>query len=175
MLPRALAGCIAALLRTWRLPPLDLVWLTADLAVGAAPVAGRLEQVSRLGITALVDMRTADERALDRHWEIAALRSALRVLHLPVVDRTAPTLEELEAASAWVESELSSGGRVLVCCRAGVGRSVTLATAVLVRQGYRFPEAFRLVGTRRRVANPTDAQLAVLRAFAAQVAREVGQ
>lgn len=170
-----MAALIGGRLRTWRLPPLDLVWLTADLAVGAAPVAGRLEEVCRLGVTALVDLRTAKERALDRHWELAALHSALRVLHLPVVDRAAPTLEELEAGSAWVESELSGGGRVLVCCRAGVGRSVTLATAVLVRQGYRFPEAFRLVGTRRRVANPTDAQLAALQAFAAQVAREVGQ
>lgn len=170
MLRRGLAASIGAWLYAWRSPALDIVWLTPDLAVGAAPAAGRLHEVQRLGVTALVDLRTIDERESAERWERAVQRCGLRVLHLPVIDRTAPTMEQLDAGSTWVEGELAGGGRVLVCCRAGVGRSITLATAILVRQGYRLHEAFRLVGTRRRVANPTDAQLAALEAFAARLA-----
>jgi protein-tyrosine phosphatase len=65
----------------------------------------------------------------------------------------------------WVLDELGRDGKVLVCCRAGQQRSATMVTAVLVGLGYGVRQAFALVSSRRRVANPTSAQVQALRRF----------
>ena len=85
-----------------------------------------------------------------------------------MTDRHPPTAEQLEQGCAWVLEALATDTKVLICCRVGAQRSATLATAVLVRMGYRLQDAFTLVSAARRIANPTDDQVAVLRAFASK-------
>ena len=60
----------------------------------------------------------------------------------------------LDQAVSWVEQHLS-GNRVMVCCRAGMGRSVSVVMAYLCCvQGMTYAEVFKLVMTRRPGAMP---------------------
>jgi protein-tyrosine phosphatase len=60
----------------------------------------------------------------------------------------------LDQAVSWVEQHISDN-RVMVCCRAGMGRSVSVAMAYLCCvQGMEYDEVFKLVMTRRPGAMP---------------------
>jgi protein-tyrosine phosphatase len=60
----------------------------------------------------------------------------------------------LDRAVSWVEQHLSDN-RVMVCCRAGMGRSVSVVMAYLCCvQGMTYDEVFKLVMTRRPGATP---------------------
>ena len=60
----------------------------------------------------------------------------------------------LDQAVSWVEEHIS-GNRVMVCCRAGMGRSVSVAMAYLCCvQGMTYDQVFKLVMTRRPGATP---------------------
>jgi len=60
----------------------------------------------------------------------------------------------LDQAVNWVEQHLS-GNRVMVCCRAGMGRSVSVVMAYLCCvQGMTYAEVLKLVMTRRPGAMP---------------------
>ena len=60
----------------------------------------------------------------------------------------------LDRAVSWVEQHLS-GNRVMVCCRAGMGRSVSVVMAYLCCvQGMTYTEVLKLVMTRRPGAMP---------------------
>lgn len=60
----------------------------------------------------------------------------------------------LDRAVSWVEEHLS-GNRVMVCCRAGMGRSVSVVMAYLCcAQGMTYAEVLKLVMTRRPGATP---------------------
>ncbi|MEP6936152.1 MAG: dual specificity protein phosphatase [Nitrospirota bacterium] len=60
----------------------------------------------------------------------------------------------LDHAVSWVEEHIS-GNRVMVCCRAGMGRSVSVVMAYLCCvQGMTYDQVFKLVMTRRPGATP---------------------
>ena len=60
----------------------------------------------------------------------------------------------LDQAVSWVEQH-HSGNRVMVCCRAGMGRSVSVVMAYLCCvQGMTYTEVLKLVLTRRPGAMP---------------------
>ena len=60
----------------------------------------------------------------------------------------------LDRAVSWVEQH-HSGNRVMVCCRAGMGRSVSVVMAYLCCvQGMTYAEVLKLVMTRRPGAMP---------------------
>jgi protein-tyrosine phosphatase len=60
----------------------------------------------------------------------------------------------LDQAVSWIEQHLS-GNRVMVCCRAGMGRSVSVAMAYLCCvQGMTYAEVLKLVMRRRPGAMP---------------------
>ncbi len=143
---------------------LDIAWVTPQLAVGAAPTRQRLGDLRHAGVTHLVDLRTDGER--ERGWDAAAAAQQLAVLRVPVIDRHAPEPAQIADAAGWVIEAIAREQPVLLCCRAGAGRSAMLATAVLLALGYDLPAAFGLVNRARRCANPTDAQLDLLRALA---------
>ncbi len=147
-----------------RKPGIDLSWITSEWAVGAAPSQRALDALAAEGITSVVDLRA--EAPPDP--EVFA-RAGLRLLHLPVADRSAPGPDQLTAGTTWVLDELAAGRKVFICCQAGSGRSVCLACAVLVAMGYTLGQALPLVTRSRPVALPTEEQVSALRAWAATV------
>ncbi len=118
--------------------------------------------VVQAGIGSVLDLRA--EVSPD---PAAFARSSLRFLHLPVPDREAPTEGQLMEGTSWVLSEIAAGRRVLICCRLGRGRSVTLACAVLLTMGFPLSQTLPMVARHRQAAQPTQGQLAALQAFAA--------
>jgi protein-tyrosine phosphatase len=159
-----LCGRFAALLDRFRPPPLDIAWITPTLAVGAGPDPRRANDLQKAGVTAMLDLREDVERG-PGDAQADAADCPIRVLRITIKDGTAPTQEQLREGAEWVLAELGRDGKVLVCCRVGAQRSATMVTAVLVRLGYGVRQAFTLVSSRRRMANPTSSQAQALRQF----------
>jgi protein-tyrosine phosphatase len=159
-----MSGRFAALLDRFRPPPLDIAWITPSLAVGAGPDRRRTNDLAKAGVTAMLDLREDFERG-SGDAQADAAEGPIRVLHISIKDGTAPTQEQLREGAEWVLAEIGRDGKVLVCCRVGAQRSATMVTAVLVRLGYGVRQAFSLVSSKRRIANPTSSQVQALRQF----------
>ena len=135
----------------WR-PNLSLI--TDDLAVGGSFPRGRAgDLANRLRIGAIVDLRV---EACDDPVEIA--RHGIAFLHLPTDDHCAVTPAMLDEGVAFATRHIDSGRRVLVHCEHGIGRSATLALAVLVARGLAPLDALELAKTRRSLVSPSPAQ-----------------
>ena len=134
--------------------PLNLSWITPELAVGGSFPAERAEQLARtLGVSAVVDLRAEacdDEALLKRH--------GLTLLHLPTKDHCAVSEEMLAEGVAFVVDRLEAGERVLIHCEHGIGRSALLALCVLVAQGLPPLQALETAKARRELVSPSPAQ-----------------
>ena len=127
-----------------------LTWITDDLAVGYAPMSyADLDSIKTQGIGAIVNLCG---EFCDLH-EIEE-QSGFEVFYLPIPDESAPDMEEMEEALAWLDEALYLGKKILVHCRHGIGRTGTFVTSYLLRKGLGLKVAERkLKGTR---ANPTN-------------------
>ena len=134
--------------------PLNLSWITDDLAVGGSFSAHDAERLAReLRVKAVVDLRVEacdDAAVLDRH--------GIAFLHLPTEDHCAVAGPMLEAGVAFVNRHLAAGERVLIHCQHGIGRSALLGLCVLVSRGHAPLEALRLAKARRSLVSPSPAQ-----------------
>lgn len=86
-----------------------------------------------------------------------------RWAHLPVVDFGAPTLETAAAwrdASETARAALKGGGRVLVHCKGGCGRSGMAALRLMIEAGEPADAALKRLRSVRACAVETAAQLA---------------
>lgn len=136
--------------------PVDASEVMPGLLVGSAPDASQCAELSRRGVTFVVDLRA--EVANEGHWP-----GAVVVRRLAVVDRCAPDLDQLVDLAREVVDALHHGEVVLIHCHAGMGRAATVACAVLMDLGYRLPDAYNTVRNARPVIAPTDPQIALLR------------
>ncbi len=76
---------------------------------------------------------------------------------IPFKEFAPPQPDRLANAVQWIEDHLNQN-RVMVCCRAGMGRSVSVVIAYLCCvQGMEYESAVKLVKTRRPGALPLPA------------------
>jgi protein-tyrosine phosphatase len=149
--------------RTLHIPlpdQLNMSWVTDQLAVGGRVRPQDIPALARAGITHVVDTRSEycdDVQALTRQH--------IELLYLPTPDTYPLTVEQLEQGAAWAHARIEQGGRVLIHCEHGVGRSVLLACAVLVYGGMKARDALHLVQEKRWQASPNQRQVARLREF----------
>lgn len=141
---------------------LNLDWVTPELAVGGAFPTAAIAALAAQGVRAVVDLRSED---CDDARALAA--RDIDLLHLPTEDHCALTRADMDAGVAFAARELQAGRKVLVHCREGIGRSVTLALCILVDRGEAPLAAMRRVKDRRYWASPSPAQFD---AFAAWLA-----
>ncbi|HLV99661.1 MAG TPA: dual specificity protein phosphatase [Ktedonobacterales bacterium] len=146
---------------------MDMSWVTGSLAVGGRVREEDIERLARVGVTRVIDTRSEyrdDEAALNR--------AGVQLLYLPTPDTHPLTVEDLMAGSAWALEQIRDGQRVLIHCEHGVGRSVLLTCAVLVRDGYSVEAALRLVQMKRWQASPNHRQIKRLHEFEEAVQAE---
>lgn len=145
-----------------QVPELNLSWVTPLLAVGGRfPIEAAEHLAQRLGIRHIVDLRVEerdDEHLLREH--------GITLLHLPTEDLRAISRHMLDEGVAWVTKHLERGHKVYIHCEHGIGRSATLALAVLVALGYSPREALTLAKRARWQVSPSPEQLSALMAWA---------
>jgi hypothetical protein len=132
----------------------DLDWLTPAVAVGGCfPIDRAAELVGAHGITAVVDLRA---EACDD--EAALRRAGLAFLHLPTTDLLAVSTAHLDRGVEWVRAQVEGGGKALIHCQHGIGRSALLALCVLVDQGWEPLPALAHAKDCRVKVSPSEAQ-----------------
>jgi hypothetical protein len=132
----------------------DLSWLTDQLAVSRCfPPDYVAELAGSHGIGAVIDLR---EESCDDESELA--RHEIAFLHLPTPDELRAGQSMLDEGVAFAREQMRSGGRVLIHCQHGIGRSALLALCVLVDLGYEPLAALNLTKDRRAVVSPSHDQ-----------------
>jgi len=128
----------------------QLTWITQQLAVGHAPMSYEdLDAIRTEGIDAIVNLCG---EFCDLH-EIEE-KSGFEVYYLPIPDESAPDMEDMEKALAWLDEAIYLGKKILIHCRHGIGRTGTFITSYFLRKGLGLKVAGKkLKGTR---ANPTN-------------------
>lgn len=134
------------------------------ILVGALPFASDVPALKAEGVRAVVN--TCEEYAGP---EAAYAASGIEQLRIPTVDFTPPKLEDIERAIAYIKERAARGESVLVHCKAGRGRSATVAACWLIAAHGMTPEQAqaRLLEKRPHVV-PNIAQREAVRAFAAK-------
>jgi hypothetical protein len=139
------------------MPRVDLSWVTPELAVGGRFATADVPWLARLGVRGVVDLRR------EEHDDAALLAEhGIAFFELPTPDTRAPAQPLLDEGVAWLNARLDAGGRVLVHCQHGVGRSALLATCVLVSRGRSPPAAVAALKRARPAASPNREQLTAL-------------
>jgi protein-tyrosine phosphatase len=139
---------------------LNMSWITTHLAVGGRVRPGDIKALAGASVTHVVDTRSEycdDAQALAKEH--------IELLHLPTDDMHPLTIEQMLQGAQWVQERMEQGGRVLIHCEHGVGRSVLLTCAVLVYDGMHAQDALQLVQQKRWQASPNHRQVRRLREF----------
>jgi protein-tyrosine phosphatase len=146
-----------------------LYWIdefsSGELALSARPRGGDwlpddIAHWQRSGINVVVSLLTPDEeRDLQLSDESQETRSqGLEFLSFPIPDRDVPASEpELGRLLERISQKLSSGKKVLVHCRQGIGRSGLVAACLLVKRGISPGAAVEIVSHTRGVPVPETA------------------
>ena len=138
----------------------EFTWVTNRLAAGHAPMSHEdLDSIRDQGIDAIINLcgEFSDLHELEE-------QAGFEVYYIPIPDETAPTIEQLEQALAWLDEALYLNKKVLVHCRHGQGRTGTLLSAYFVRRGLGLKKAEKILKNTR--ASPTNfSQWRLLRKF----------
>ena len=142
------------------------------LASAVGPVAGRLATMPHpagdpglfadltalrtAGVDVLVSLQTSDEQAdIGLTGEAdAAARVGLEFRHLPIPDMGVPDLATVAPAIAAIGADVARGRHVVIHCWAGIGRSSTIAAAVLIELGSTPTDACATVSAARGMRVP---------------------
>jgi protein-tyrosine phosphatase len=125
------------------------------LILGPALSPEEYPRLVEVGVTHVVDLRSEARDDVMRLVELG-----LGWFHIEVPDREAPTDVQFAELLSWLEPE-GTASTLYVHCQGGIGRTPTVATALLMLRGFTRDEAERLV----RVARPESAPTALQRAW----------
>jgi atypical dual specificity phosphatase len=102
---------------------------TCPLPGAVQPIGVDLEALRTVGVTLLITLTHNDlsQEALASH--------GLRNLHLPIYDREAPTIAQLRMLATRMTRLIQAGEVLAIHCRAGLGRTGTVAAGWLIHEG----------------------------------------
>ena len=136
--------------------------VTPQLFVGGQHTKQGYAEMRAIGITAIVNMRE------EQYSDVKRGIGGERHLHLPTIDHTPPSVEDLMRGVDFI-SEVIDGGsdaKVYVHCAVGCGRAPTMAAAYLIAAGDRPQEAWQRIRNVRPFINPTAKQKRTVEQFA---------
>jgi protein-tyrosine phosphatase/nicotinamidase-related amidase len=122
------------------------------------------------GVTRLVTLLPDTELVWAGVGDLPARVRAMGIdcRQLPIPDQGVPALEDARELVRWCREGLADGGRVVISCLGGLGRSGTIAACYLVEQGESPSQAISAVrGARGPRAVETRSQEAFVAAYAA--------
>jgi prolyl-tRNA editing enzyme YbaK/EbsC (Cys-tRNA(Pro) deacylase)/protein tyrosine phosphatase (PTP) superfamily phosphohydrolase (DUF442 family) len=129
---------------------MDLSEITNDIYVGTQPDATHAEKLQNLNIGLIINMRA--EKRPDPAFGQAPFSSLwLRTHDTFFTPISVATLEQGVRAALAV---IGQGRRVFVHCQVGRHRSVAMAAAIMIAQGYSARDAMRLLREKRKLADP---------------------
>ena len=143
---------------------LNMSWITPNLAVGGRIHPEDIKALAAAGVTHVVDTRSEYRDDAE-----ALAKEHIELLYLPTADTKPLTIEQMLEGAQWVQERMKQGGRVLIHCEHGVGRSALLTCAVLVYNGMHANDALQLVQQKRWQAAPNHRQVRRLREFESAV------
>ncbi len=130
---------------------MDMDWIIpGEVAAFSQWVLSDLVALQAEGIGAIVSLTEHVPQPL-------AHATNMRLMHLPLIDMTAPTDEQIEDFVDFVNAALDEEIAVGVHCLAGLGRTGTMIACLLVSRGMGPEEAIAHV----RAARPGSVQTAV--------------
>ncbi len=104
------------------------------------PLDSDLSALRRVGIDILVTL--TEERLFD---DATLAEFGLTGIFFPIVDMETPTLEAAASLCADLAERIAAGAAVALHCKAGLGRTGTMAAAQLIYSGHEADEALRAV------------------------------
>jgi protein-tyrosine phosphatase len=142
-----------------------IYWIPTDqgkLGIMPHPLPGRrlrkqMKEYRRKGVDILVSFLRKDEiMSLGLEDEgFHAEKNQMEFVHFPIVDHAAPSKSGRSTALIQTLAEsVKSGKSVLMHCWGGIGRSGTVAVAILIALGKDRQEAITTVSTARRLPVP---------------------
>lgn len=149
-----------------------LAWLTGRLALGFSEVTEQIflgPQYGRFGKIALEE--TGVTASVNLRAEFDDEKHGLTFAHycyLPVIDNTAPTLDQLDEGVRFMTDAITRGELVYVHCGSGVGRSPAMVAAYLISIGLSVNEAEEQIRAVRPFVRILPGQRERLHEYAAQ-------
>ena len=147
---------------------LDMDWIIEDeLAAFSQWALNDLMALQIEGIGAIVSLTEHIPQPLMRETN-------MRLLHLPIIDMTAPTNEQIEEFVDFINDALDDEVAVGVHCLAGLGRTGTMIACFLVSRGAGPEEAIAQVRAARPGSVQTATQERAVKRWALVVSGEWG-
>ena len=104
--------------------------------------------VSLLEQSEIEELELNSEEELCEKWDI-------QFINFPILDFNTPKNEhEFLALAEALANKVEAGKRVVIHCRMGIGRSSTLAAAILIKLGYEGANVFDVIGQYRKLKVP---------------------
>ena len=146
---------------------LDWDWILEEMLLASErPRPQDLPGVKKhLGIKAIVSLT---ELPLDRHLINA---HEFEYIHIPIIDFTAPTQDQIDKYVAFVDEMLNQSKPVLTHCAAGLGRTGTMLACYLVHLGRTSDQAIMEVRVKRPGSIQVEAQVQSIEIYAKRLGK----
>lgn len=147
----------------------DFDWVLPNLAIGNLDAGTDLKKLKKLGVKGIVSAVTQLPQHLKEYR-----KNGISILHIPIKDREDTDIRVyFNAVNEFIKRIFRQSGKVLVHCRAGMSRSVTLTAAYLIKtQNITPQDALAKIGRVRVCYNPNDGFVRQLHQYRACLVRK---